>query len=100
MSMVLEYCMDTDEDSYLSLPKDEPKSNWEVWLLNTKTHLAVIASKEGLDDVIPDDGTFLSGMLICSGLSEADAKDKVDELGIALNLNEDIGPDSESELSS
>jgi len=57
--------------------------DWGVWFINTKTHLMVIAARENhenLSNLIPDDGSFISGIMVAGGLGEDAATIMVNEL--------------------
>lgn len=62
---------------------DNRDDDWGVWFINTKTHLMVIAAREhheNLSNLIPDDGSFISGIMVAGGLGEDAATTMVSEL--------------------
>lgn len=72
--------------SYFDEIEKSTKRDWSVWLINTKSHIAIIASQDDLSMSIPEDGSFLSGICIQKGLDEKSARLRVDELGRAMGI--------------
>ena len=71
---------------YFDEQEETVARNWSIWLINTSTHIAIIASQEDLGESIPEDGSFISGIRIEGGLTESVAKVRVNELGKSFGL--------------
>jgi hypothetical protein len=72
---------------------EDPK-DWSVWFINTRTHIMVIAARESyenLQELIPEDGSFISGVRVQSGMDEAEATLMVNLLSRQLGLEESSG---------
>ena len=63
------------------LEEDEIVDDWSVYILNTKTHVAVVAAKGEVGSMIPEDGSFISGALVGQNLSEEGAKELIERIG-------------------
>ena len=92
-TQALEFAIEKLIEAQLVLNPEPEDKSWSVFVLNTKTHLAVVASPGRLDEVIPDDGSFINGACVYSGLSEEAARVKVTELGQKIGPAE--GADSD-----
>jgi len=78
------------QNSLISMQKENAElqeSNWSIWMMSTTTHFAVVACQDSIGGIIPEDGTFISGILIQSGLTEEMAMDKIDEFGVKAKLH-------------
>lgn len=71
--------------SVIQESKESVHENWSIWMIATSTHFAIVASQDGIDEVIPEDGSFISGMIIQSGLSEEMAKKRIDDIGVTVS---------------
>lgn len=72
------YLIDRAVNYLQSLKNDQEKDNWSIYLIHTKSHTALIAAKDGYTGMIPEDGSFLGGYVIHSGLTEDQAKSTLD----------------------
>lgn len=68
-------------------PKDE-EHNWSLYVINTTKYLTVIAAKDGYTDMIPEDGSFISGFVIETGLTEEIAKSRLEEMDGSFDYDE------------
>lgn len=85
LEMVFEYAIEFLIDCKGKLENDKGGGvpDWGVWFINTKTHLMVVAAREhreNLSNLIPDDGSFISGVMVAGGLGEDAATIMVNEL--------------------
>jgi len=87
---VLSEVRDILEEPQVSTDKD-----WSVYIINTDTHFAVVAARDGFTEMIPEDGSFISGICISSGLTEKAARLKITELGKSLGEDEDASEPDE-----
>lgn len=71
--------------SVIQESEESVRENWSIWMIATSTHFAIVASQDGIDEVIPEDGSFISGILIQSGLSEEMAKKRIDDIGVTVS---------------
>lgn len=69
------------------------QNNWGIWVVNTKTNVAVIAACDVFWDDITNDGNFVGGALIQSGLSERAARVKISEISSKFSKSKDIDRD-------
>jgi len=62
--------------------------SWSVYILNGKDSIQIVAAEHDIDKMIPEDGTFRSGVLIRSGMDEHTARALVDKLGESFGNTE------------
>lgn len=79
-------------EEFEEFEQEDPRC-WSVYLLNTKTHFAVVAAREDITEMIPDDGSFISGIILYNGLTEGAARVKVTELEGKLGPSDELDPD-------
>jgi len=68
----------------LKMQNEEESRDWQILVISTQDGFGLYAVKKGFTEMIPDDGTFISGCVIFSGLTEQDAKLKLDSMGRKL----------------
>lgn len=67
-------------DFQLEMSEEEQPELWSVYFLNTKTHIAIIATRGSLGDFLPEDGSFINGIMVKDNLTEDSARSLAEEL--------------------
>jgi|688.fasta_scaffold1644006_2 hypothetical protein len=73
--------IDKTIDLLQSIRPEDKESNWSLYVINTTKYFTIIAAKDGYADMIPEDGSFISGFVIETGLTEDSAKSRLEEMG-------------------
>lgn len=74
--------------------EEEESESWNIWIINTRGQIGLIAAKDSYTEIFPTDGSFLGAILVKSGLTEKEARVKVAELSHGIDTDsEEPDPD-------
>lgn len=79
----LEYVLELIDNT----EEKKPQNDWSVYIINTTDSYVIMAAREDFD-AIPDDGSFIGGVVICTGMTEESAHRRAKLLSETLRGSE------------